>query len=63
MEIGSAVQRLGQEGLAEIGNVRFGAAAERGAVGARVWGKSGFEGQHVGREHPVADGDVVELHV
>jgi len=30
---------------------------------ARVWGKSGFEGQHVGREHPVADGDVVELHV
>ena len=30
---------------------------------ARVWGKSGFDGQHVGREHPVADGDVVELHV
>jgi hypothetical protein len=29
---------------------------------ARVWGKSGFDGQHVGREHPVADGDVVELH-
>jgi ribosome-interacting GTPase 1 len=29
---------------------------------ARVWGKSGFGGQHVGREHPVADGDVVELH-
>jgi ribosome-interacting GTPase 1 len=29
---------------------------------ARVWGKSGFDGQHVGRDHPVADGDVVELH-
>jgi ribosome-interacting GTPase 1 len=29
---------------------------------ARVWGSSGFEGQQVGREHPVADGDVVELH-
>jgi ribosome-interacting GTPase 1 len=29
---------------------------------ARVWGKSGFEGQHVGREHRLADGDVVELH-
>jgi len=29
---------------------------------ARVWGKSGFEGHHVGREYPLADGDVVELH-
>ena len=29
---------------------------------ARVWGKSGFDGQHVGRTHPVADGDVIELH-
>ena len=29
---------------------------------ARVWGKSGFGGQQVGREHPVADGDIVELH-
>jgi ribosome-interacting GTPase 1 len=29
---------------------------------ARVWGASGFDGRHVGREHPVADGDVVELH-
>lgn len=29
---------------------------------ARVWGKSGFEGQQVGREHAVADGDIVELH-
>jgi ribosome-interacting GTPase 1 len=30
---------------------------------ARVWGRSGFEGQQVGRDHPMADGDVVELHV
>jgi len=29
---------------------------------ARVWGKSGFDGQHVGREHRLEDGDVVELH-
>ena len=29
---------------------------------ARVWAKSGFDGQQVGREHPLADGDVVELH-
>jgi hypothetical protein len=30
---------------------------------ARVWGRSGHAGQHVGREHPLEDGDVVELHV
>ncbi|MGQ0658691.1 MAG: TGS domain-containing protein [Chromatiales bacterium] len=29
---------------------------------ARIWGVSAFEGQHVGRDHPVADGDLVELH-
>ena len=29
---------------------------------ARVWGTAGFGGQQVGREHPMADGDVVELH-
>jgi ribosome-interacting GTPase 1 len=29
---------------------------------ARVWGTGGFDGQHVGRDHQVADGDVVELH-
>jgi ribosome-interacting GTPase 1 len=29
---------------------------------ARVWGQSGFEGQQVGQEHPLADGDTVELH-
>jgi ribosome-interacting GTPase 1 len=35
---------------------------ERSVRYARVWGKSGFEGQQVGREHAVEDGDVVELH-
>src|SRR5262245_37278604 len=29
---------------------------------ARVWGRSSFDGQHVGREHVVEDGDVIELH-
>lgn len=29
---------------------------------ARVWGRSGFDGQHVGRDHRVEDGDVLELH-
>lgn len=29
---------------------------------ARLWGASGFDGQQVGHEHQVADGDVVELH-
>jgi uncharacterized protein len=29
---------------------------------ARVWGKSGFDGQQVGREHAMEDGDIVELH-
>jgi ribosome-interacting GTPase 1 len=29
---------------------------------ARVWGHAGFQGQLVGRDHEVADGDVVELH-
>ncbi|WP_280156456.1 TGS domain-containing protein [Piscinibacter sp. XHJ-5] len=29
---------------------------------ARVWGRSGFDGQHVGPDHAVEDGDVVELH-
>ena len=29
---------------------------------ARIWGPSGFDGQTVGQEHRVADGDVVELH-
>jgi small GTP-binding protein len=31
-------------------------------VGARVWGPSArFDGQRVGRDHPVQDGDVVEI--
>jgi hypothetical protein len=30
---------------------------------ARVWGKSVFDGQQVGPEHQVEDGDIVELHL
>jgi ribosome-interacting GTPase 1 len=30
---------------------------------ARVWGRESFDGQQVGREHLVADGDVLELHI
>jgi uncharacterized protein len=31
-------------------------------VGARVWGASArFEGQRVGRDHPIEDGDIVEI--
>jgi ribosome-interacting GTPase 1 len=29
---------------------------------ARVWGRSGFDGHHVGRDYALADGDLVELH-
>jgi ribosome-interacting GTPase 1 len=29
---------------------------------ARVWGGSHFNGQQVGRDHPLEDGDVLELH-
>ena len=35
---------------------------ERSLKYARIWGRSHFEGQHVGPEHAVDDGDVVELH-
>jgi ribosome-interacting GTPase 1 len=35
---------------------------ERSLKYARVWGRSGFDGQHVGHEHVLHDGDVVELH-
>lgn len=34
-----------------------------GLKSARVWGSGAFDGQMVGREHRLADGDVVELHV
>ncbi len=30
---------------------------------ARVWGAESFEGQQVGRDHALIDGDVIELHV
>lgn len=29
---------------------------------ARLWGEGHFNGQQVGRDHPVADGDVLEIH-
>ncbi len=29
---------------------------------ARVWGSSKFDGQQVGRDHVLADGDIVEIH-
>jgi ribosome-interacting GTPase 1 len=29
---------------------------------ARIWGSGKFDGQQVGRDHPVRDGDVLELH-
>jgi ribosome-interacting GTPase 1 len=35
---------------------------ERSLRYARIWGRSGFEGQQVGHEQCVADGDIVELH-
>ncbi|MFH1568639.1 MAG: GTPase [Gemmatimonadota bacterium] len=34
-----------------------------GLKSARVWGSGAFDGQIVGRDHGLADGDVVELHV
>jgi uncharacterized protein len=36
---------------------------ERSLRFARVWGHSGFDGQQVGADHALCDGDVVELHV
>jgi hypothetical protein len=35
---------------------------ERSLRYARVWGHSRFEGQQVGPEHVLEDGDVVEVH-
>jgi ribosome-interacting GTPase 1 len=29
---------------------------------ARLWGAGDFDGQQVGREHPLEDGDVIEIH-
>ena len=36
---------------------------EQGLKFAKIWGSGAFEGQTVGREHELADGAVVELHV
>jgi ribosome-interacting GTPase 1 len=30
---------------------------------ARAWGKQVYDGQQVGPEHPVVDGDIIELHM
>jgi uncharacterized protein len=30
---------------------------------ARLWGRSGYDGSRVGRDHRVADGDIIELHI
>jgi hypothetical protein len=30
---------------------------------ARMWGRSVYDGQQVGPEHPVEDGDIIELHL
>ena len=30
---------------------------------ARLWGRGTFDGQHVGKDHVLADGDIVELHM
>ena len=34
----------------------------RGFKYARLWGDESFDGQQVGRDHVVADGDVIEIH-
>lgn len=34
----------------------------RGFKYARLWGAGSFDGQQVGRDHVVADGDVIEIH-
>ena len=36
---------------------------EEGVKSARVWGSGAFDGQTVGRDHVLADKDVVELHL
>jgi uncharacterized protein len=30
---------------------------------ARLWGRSGYNGSRVGRDHRVVDGDIIELHI
>jgi hypothetical protein len=47
------------EQLAELVHRDFAA----GLQFARVWGETSFDGQHVGRDHELVDGDVIELHM
>jgi ribosome-interacting GTPase 1 len=47
------------EHLAELVHRDFAA----GLQFARVWGDTSFDGQHVGRDHVLVDGDVIELHM
>lgn len=47
----SDIARLVHKDLAE--SLRF----------ARIWGRDVFDGQQVGPEHPLSDGDIVELHM
>jgi ribosome-interacting GTPase 1 len=35
---------------------------EAGFRYARLWGGGNFDGQQVGRDHAVEDGDVLEMH-
>jgi ribosome-interacting GTPase 1 len=60
---GRDLGKIGSWLFGHLGIARVHKDLARSLKYARVWGKSGFEGQHVGREHPLADGDVVELHV
>jgi ribosome-interacting GTPase 1 len=53
LDLGSTVLDLAEEIHKDIaGGLKF----------ARIWGAGSFDGQHVQRDHVLADGDVVELH-
>jgi small GTP-binding protein len=59
-----AEEPLALEPGASVADVAAGIHGDLGATfrGARVWGSSArFDGQQVGRDHPVRDGDVVEI--
>jgi ribosome-interacting GTPase 1 len=54
LRAGQTVQDVAEQVHREIaGSLRF----------ARIWGKDSFDGQQVGRDHRIVDGDVLELHV